>query len=131
MPHIIVEYSANLENDIPPHHLVDAMHAAAVASGIADVAGFRTRLERREIYRVGNGDPDNAFVHIVARIRHGRSAEQRKAFAQLLLAAANKALDPAFAARPLALSVEIHEIDPEMRLMRNTVREGGPGEKAA
>ena len=131
MPHIIVEYSANVESEVPAERLVEAMHAAALASGIADVAGFRTRAERRDLYRVGDGKPDNGFVHIVARIREGRSLEQRKILAQSLMAAADKALEPAFAARPLALSVEVHEIDPETRLMRNTMRGPAAGEKAA
>jgi len=36
---------------------------------------------------------------------------------------ANKTLDTVFKARPLALTVEIHEIDPETRLLRNGMRE--------
>ena len=131
MPHIVIEHSANIESDVPPQSLVDAMHAAAIATGIADVAGFRTRAARRDFYRIGNGDPSNGFVHIVARIRHGRSIEQRKSLAEALMSAANAALEPAFAARPLALSVEVHEIDPETRLMRNTVRERTAGDRAA
>ena len=131
MPHVIVEYSANIESEVSPQLLVEEMHAAAIASGIADVAGFRTRAERRDVYRVGEGSPANGFVHIVARIRHGRSLEQRRALAQTLMAAADTALEPAFAARPLALSVEVHEIDPETRLMRNTMRAPAKGEAAA
>lgn len=131
MPHIIVEYSGNIESNVSPQDLVAAMHEAAIASGIADVAGFRTRAERRDAYRVGDGNPDNAFVHVTARIRHGRTLEQRKALAQTLMAAADRALEPAFRARPLALSVEVHEIDPEVRLMRNTMRKDGAGDQAA
>jgi 5-carboxymethyl-2-hydroxymuconate isomerase len=131
MPHIIIEYSANVESDVSAQRLVEAMHAAAVASGLADVAGFRTRLARRDVYRVGDGDPENGFVHIVARIRLGRSVEQRKSLAESLMSAANTALEAAFAARPLALSVEVHEIDPETRLMRNTLRERAASGRAA
>jgi len=120
-----------VEKQVSPQCLVDDLHAAAVASGIAEVTGFRTRAERRDAYRVGDGNPENGFVHIVARIRHGRSLEQRKALAQSLMAAADKTLEQAFAARPLALSVEVHEIDPETRLMRNTMRKAAAGEKAA
>jgi 5-carboxymethyl-2-hydroxymuconate isomerase len=130
MPHIIVEYSGNIESNVSPQDLVAAMHEAAIASGIADVAGFRTRAERRDNYRVGDGDPNNGFVHVTARIRQGRSLEQRKALAQTLMAAADKALEAAFHARPLALSVEVHEIDPEVRLMRNTMRKDAAGKAA-
>ena len=130
MPHIIVEYSGNIESNLSPQDLVAAMHDAAIASGIADVAGFRTRAERRDNYRVGDGDPNNGFVHVTARIRQGRTLEARKVLAQALMAAADKALEAAFRARPLALSVEVHEIDPEVRQMRNTMRKDASGKAA-
>jgi len=36
---------------------------------------------------------------------------------------ANKTLDQVFKARPLALTVEFHEIDSDTRLLRNGLRE--------
>lgn len=123
MPHLIVEYSANIEAEVPPQRLLDEFHRAAIELGIAEPVGVRTRLERREHYRVGNDGKDNAFVHIVARLRQGRSAEQKKAMLEALMAQANKTLAPSFAARGLALTIEVHEIDPEYRVMRNGLRE--------
>jgi 5-carboxymethyl-2-hydroxymuconate isomerase len=83
----------------------------------------RTRLMRREVYRVGDGAPENAFVHIDIRARKGRTLEQRKTMVQTIYDQANKTLDVVFKARPLALTVEIHEIDSETRLLRNGLRE--------
>jgi 5-carboxymethyl-2-hydroxymuconate isomerase len=51
--------------------------------------------------------------------------EQKKAAVQAIYDQANKTLDPVFKARPLALTVEIHEIDPDTRLLRNGMRERG------
>jgi 5-carboxymethyl-2-hydroxymuconate isomerase len=123
MPHVIVEYSANIEAEIAPQRLLEEMHQAAIASGIAEPVAVRTRLMRREHYRVGDGSPENAFVHIDIRARKGRTLEQRKAAVQALYDQANKTLEVVFRARPLALTVEIHEIDPETRLLRNGMRE--------
>lgn len=123
MPHVIVEYSANIEAEVPPQRLVEELHQAAIASGIAEPVAVRTRLMRREHYRVGDGSPQNAFVHIDIRARKGRTLEQKKAAVQALYDQANKTLEPSFRARPLALTVEIHEIDPETRLLRNGMRE--------
>jgi 5-carboxymethyl-2-hydroxymuconate isomerase len=123
MPHVIVEYSANIEAEISPQHLVEEIHGAAITSGIAEPVAVRTRLKRREHYRVGDGSPENAFVHIDIRARKGRTLEQRKAMVQAIYDQANKTLDVVFRARPLALTVEIHEIDPETRLLRNGMRE--------
>lgn len=122
MPHVIVEYSANIESEITPQRLVEEIHAAAINSGIAEPVAIRTRLKRREHYRVGDG-PENAFVHIDIRARKGRPLEQKKRAVQTIYDQANKTLDPVFKARPLALTVEIHEIDPETRLLRNGMRE--------
>jgi 5-carboxymethyl-2-hydroxymuconate isomerase len=123
MPHVIVEYSANIEADITPQRLVEDIHSAAITSGIAEPVAVRTRLMRREHYRVGDGAPENAFVHIDIRARKGRSLEQKKAMVQAIYDQANKTLDVVFKARPLALTVEIHEIDPDTRLLRNGMRE--------
>ena len=125
MPHVIVEYSANIEIDIAPQRLVQDIHAAAIAAGIAEPVAVRTRLMRRDVYCVGDGAPENAFVHIDIRSRKGKTVEQRKAAVQTVYDQANKTLDAVFKARPLALSVEIHEIDSETRLLRNGMRERG------
>jgi 5-carboxymethyl-2-hydroxymuconate isomerase len=123
MPHVIVEYSANIEAEVLPEDLLDDIHRAALASGIAEPVAVRTRLKRREHYRVGDGSPENAFVHIDIRARKGRPLEQKKHAVQTIYDQANKTLEPVFRARPLALTVEIHEIDPETRLLRNGMRE--------
>lgn len=123
MPHIIAEYSANLEDCLDVQALVDDLHRAAVESGIAELVGIRTRAERRENFRVADGKPENGFVHIVARLRRGRTVEQRKGLGAALLAAADKRLAAVYPAHPLGLTVEIHEIDPDMTFRRNTLRE--------
>jgi len=59
----------------------------------------------------------------VARLRRGRSDEKRKALGQVLLAAADKRLAGVYPSHPVALTVEVHEIDPDMTFRRNTLRE--------
>jgi 5-carboxymethyl-2-hydroxymuconate isomerase len=128
MPHIIVEYSANLEPALDPQALVDALHRTAIDLGIAEAPAVRTRAERRDVFRVGDGNPANGFVHVVARLRIGRPEEKRKALGEALLAVLNRELDAAFEIHPIAVTVEIHEID-HLTFRRNTVRERA--EKAA
>ncbi len=123
MPHVIVEYSANIEADITPQRLVEDIHAAAIGAGVAEALAIRTRLMRRDVFRVGDGSPENAFVHIDIRGRKGRSLEQKKTMVQVIYDQANKTLDHVFKARPLALTVEFHEIDSDTRLLRNGLRE--------
>jgi 5-carboxymethyl-2-hydroxymuconate isomerase len=122
MPHIIAEYSANLEDGLDVQALVDDLHQAAIESEVAELVGIRTRAVRREHFRVADGKPTNGFVHITARLRIGRSEEQRTRLGQLLLAAADKRLANVYPTHPLGLTVEIHEID-DMTFRRNTLRE--------
>ena len=72
MPHIIVEYSSNLDNAMDVQGLLNALHQAMIESGQAPLEGIRTRAERREHYCVADRNPDNAFVHIIVRMREGR-----------------------------------------------------------
>lgn len=122
MPHIIAEYSANLEDRLDVAALVADLHQAAIDSAVAELVAIRTRAERREHYRVADGNPANGFVHIVARLRVGRSEEQRKNLGQLLFDAADRRLAAAYATHPIGLTVEIHEID-HLTFRRNTLRE--------
>ena len=122
MPHIIAEYSANLEDRLDVQALIDDLHQAAVDSGVAELVAIRTRAERREYFRVADGNPANGFVHITARLRIGRPEEMRTSLGKALLAAADKRLTDVYPTHPIGLTVEIYEID-EMTFRRNTLRE--------
>ena len=122
MPHIIAEYSSNLEDTLDVQALVDALHQVMIDSGLADIAAIRTRAERRDLYRIADGSPQNGFVHIISRLRIGRSKEQLQKLADGLLAAADRMLESTYGKHPTMLAVEIHEID-QLTVRKNTVRE--------
>ncbi len=123
MPHIVVEYSSNLEADVPPRRLVDALHQAALQTGVFPLGGLRTRAERRDIYAVADGNPDNAFVAVVARIGKGRDPETRRRVATELMAALEAETAQAFRTRGLGLTVEVQEIDDTASLKTNNLHE--------
>ena len=68
MPHLIVEYSANLEPDLDMAHVISVLHEAALETGVFPIGGLRVRASRRDIYKIADGHPDNAFIHVQARI---------------------------------------------------------------
>lgn len=123
MPHITIEYSANIAtyHDIPA--LVGAVHAAALAHGLPPVDGLRTRAACREHFRIGNADPMHAFIAIHTRIGPGRPSEQKKSFIAALLDAAEATTDAEAGPLAISWSIELNEIDPEFRINRNYVRE--------
>jgi len=123
MPHVIVEYSANIEDKIRVPQLLAALHEAMDQTQIAEIAGLRTRAERRDEFRIADNHPANGFVAIIVRVAQGRSLETRKMVLEAVTAAANKHLETVFATTPLALSVEVQEIDPALRVNRSSIRE--------
>lgn len=122
MPHVICEYSANIEDKIRIDALLETLHDAMMRTRAAELAGLRTRAARRDHFRIADNDPANGFVNITVRVAKGRTVEVRKLIAETVFAAASKHLETVFATTPLALSVEVQEIDPEFRLHANNIR---------
>ena len=123
MPHIIVEYSANVDGPIRPEELVRRIHEAALRTGVFPVGGIRTRAAERSCYRIADGHPDNAFVHVVVRIRHGRDLETRRRAGEEVFREVCHYLDPLFERSPLGISLEVQEIDPDVSFKKNNLHE--------
>lgn len=121
MPHITVEYSANLERRIDPGRLVRAAHEAAAATGTFKIGGIRSRAARRDVVLIADGDPDNAFVAVEVRIGSGRSPEVRRSLGGAIFEAVGRELEAVFADAPLAISLEVVEIDETAAFRRNNL----------
>ena len=125
MPHLIVEYSANLESRLELEALMAKLRDVAVAGGVFPLAGIRVRAARRDRYLIADGDPAHGFVHVMARIGEGRAEAVRRAQAQALFDALRAHLEPLRSDQVggLALSLEMVEIDPVGSLKLNNLHE--------
>lgn len=123
MPHIVIEYSANLESELAPMRLVEALHAAALETGVFPLAGLRTRAERRELYLIADGDPEHIFIAVTVRIGQGRDAATRLRVAEALMAVLERETTEIFQRRGLALSLDVSEIDGVASLKTNNLHE--------
>lgn len=123
MPHLTVEYTANLEPVLRLPALLAALHDTAAGIEAFPFAGLRTRAERRDHWLVADSHPDNAFVHLILRIAHGRTLEVRQAAGERLFATLTAHLEPLLATLPLAVSFEIQEIDPVLNWKGGNIRE--------
>ena len=123
MPHLIVEYSANLEAEIDLDGLMRGLRDVAAAGGVFPLPGIRVRAARRDHYLIADGDPEHGFVHVTARIGVGRDEATRRTQAQLLFDALCDHLAPVYERRGLGLSFEMVEIDPVGSLKRNNLHE--------
>lgn len=123
MPHFIIEYSSNIEQNIALSDLMEKLRDLAVQSGVMALGGIRVRAERRDQYLIADGDPDNGFVHIMVRLAHGRSLDVRRKFADAVYALASDHLDLMFAERGFGLTIELVEIEAETSRKRNSLHQ--------
>ena len=123
MPHLIIEYSVNLREVLKPDVFVERIHIAAEATGSFPGGSLRTRTSERTCFRMGDGHPDNGFIHIVLRIRPGREPEAKRRLGEQIFAAVCEYLDPIFESRPLGLTFEIQEIDTANRFLKSNMEE--------
>ena len=123
MPHQIIEYSANLESRLDIQAVVDGLHEAAMGIDGLPLGGLRTRAARRKNYQVADQHDDNAFVHVILKLGHGRDEETRKGFGEALFEALCRILEPVSSTSPLAISFEIQEIHPTLTWKKNNLRE--------
>ena len=124
MPHIWVEYSANLEADIDVPALLKTVQDALIDDGtVFPFAGARTRGVPVANYLIVDGHPDNAFVHVLLRIAKGRSDEDKKVAAGRVFDAAKALLAPVSASRPLGISVQMEEADETLNFKTSNYRE--------
>ena len=123
MPHITAEYSANLEAALDVQTLLDVLHESALRTGVFPVGGLRTRAARREHYRIADGHADNAFVHVIMHIGHGRDLDTRKRAAETVFAALCAHTEHVFTRQPIGLSLELQEIDPQLNYKKNNLHD--------
>ena len=123
MPHLIIEYSANVEDELDLPRLVETMHEATAKIDAFPMAGLRTRAEKRDYFRVADGHPDNSFVHVTLKIGHGRPLEVREQAGEALFAVLVKYLEPTSAHRPLAISFEIKELAEKTSYKTGNIRD--------
>ena len=121
MPHVIIECSANVADHHDVDSLVAVIHDTVVATAIAPTAGCRTRAHVLEHCRIADLHPDNAMIAMVARLGPGRTVEQKQALIEAVLDAAEVHLGNEPSPLSIAWSMEVQEIDAEVRVHRNHV----------
>jgi 5-carboxymethyl-2-hydroxymuconate isomerase len=87
------------------------------------VGGIRIRAYETSHYLLADGHPDNAFVHIMLRVGHGRDLETRKRACDAIFTAACEHLDELYRKIPLGISLEMQEIDAVLTCKKNNLHE--------
>ncbi|MDQ0351583.1 5-carboxymethyl-2-hydroxymuconate isomerase [Alkalibacillus filiformis] len=110
MPHLILEYTDNLKNDLDVANLLKNINQALLKhSDLIPIGGLRSRAIELNDYVVADGQEDDAFVHATLKLGKGRTDEEKKRICDELYEAIINDLEPLFNQRYIAFSLELFE----------------------
>jgi 5-carboxymethyl-2-hydroxymuconate isomerase len=114
MPHLTLEYSANLADPQRIGELCKELAQCLDAQRdngerVYPPGGIRVRALRCEQYCIADGRPDAAFLHANLKIGAGRPETVKKATGDALFALIRQRFAAEFERQGLALSLEINE----------------------
>ena len=119
MPHLTLEYTDNIEVDVQP--LLERLHEEVVATGAINLKGIKSRAIKHTQYRIGDGDPDYAFVHVGLLIREGRPIEVQKDATQRVMKVLKETFGQLFKTRKLSLTVDLKEMRDGIALTEHNI----------
>ena len=109
MPHLTLEYTANLQSFDAAKALAE-LNQVMVDTGLFHEPDIKSRAIRLDTFQAGVLCEPRAFVHLTVGILSGRSPEERKRMADALLPVLTATVHSAFSGE-IQLSVETLEID--------------------
>jgi 5-carboxymethyl-2-hydroxymuconate isomerase len=122
MPHIVIEYTANLGAQARIPELLKTVNQTMIAQdGVFPIGGIRSRALRLDDYRMADGAADDAFVHVTLKIGSGRSEAVKKQICDALFDAVKVHFAQLYEQRYLALSLEIVEFSETGSYKHNNV----------
>lgn len=121
MPHLVIQYSANLEPDFDLTALCRQLCDALSAHSAFEQGGVRVRAVRCDHFDIADHAPENAFADMVLRIAAGRSVEVKKAVGEALFETAGAFFAPRLETPHFALSLEVQDIMPDTSWKKNTI----------
>lgn len=75
MPHLILEYSANIIEEEKIPELFQECHVLLAEMLPTDIQGCKSRAYKSNTYLIGSNQPNNGFVHVDLKVLPGRTKE--------------------------------------------------------
>lgn len=119
MPHLTLEYTDNLDFDV--QSLLARLHEEVVATGAINLKGIKSRVIRHTEYRIADGNPNYAFVHVGLLIREGRPIEIQKEATRRVMAVLKETFGHRLEKEYLSLSVDIKEMREGIALTEHNI----------
>jgi 5-carboxymethyl-2-hydroxymuconate isomerase len=123
MPHLTLEYSDNIDVDVQP--LLARLHEELVATGAINLKGIKSRAIQHTQYRIADGNPDYAFVHVGLLIREGRPIEVQQEATRRVMKVLKETFGALFETRKLSLTVDLKEMRDGIALTEHNIPKVG------
>ena len=81
MPHIIVDYSANIEY-FDPKQLLLKINNALVETGYCQAIDIKSRARKDDVFVIGLDTEQQAYVHVKVYLLSGRNQQQKTEIGQ-------------------------------------------------
>ncbi|MGB9153086.1 MAG: 5-carboxymethyl-2-hydroxymuconate Delta-isomerase [Alphaproteobacteria bacterium] len=85
MPHAVIEYSANIEEEFLDAGICDRVHGTLMDCGLFKPQDIITRSYPANDFMAGEKGQDGSFVHATVSLFEGRTVEQKKGLSQAVL----------------------------------------------
>jgi len=115
MPHVVIQYTANLEASARMGALCTTLAEAIGAqrdergARVFPLGGTRVLAYPAPHFAVADGAPDRAFVYLNARIAPGRAPALVAATGEAMIAVVRRHFETIFASRPIGITLQIDE----------------------
>ena len=115
MPHVVVQYTANLEPEANIDALCRSLAEVIVAQRdgaggrLFPIGGTRVLAYPTPHFAVADGAPDRAFVYLNARIAAGRERALVTAAGEAMMAVVRSHFAKLFASRAVGITLQIDE----------------------
>ena len=110
MPHLVLEYSANVPDQPDLRRLLLDLHDALAATGLFERKDLKSRAVRHDVFAVADGAEDRPFVALSIAILGGRSDEVKAAISETALDVLVRAFPELVAEGRGAISVEVRDL---------------------
>ena len=110
MPHLTLEYTENLEENVNFKSMFSKLHNILVDVGGINIGNCKSRAVTRKNYYIGKGQKNAAFVHLAVSFLEGRSIELKGEIGRQILKVLKDYYSLAIKNYDLQISVEITDI---------------------
>ena len=122
MAHLSFHCSRNLSKYLELNSFCDVMRKTMIQTKNFPIGGIRVRGFVADVISISDGDPNHNFLDMILRMGEGRSTDVRKIIAEAIYSSAEDFIKKKNLKDPIALSLEIIEINKEFSIKRyNTV----------